>query len=303
MRRGYTLIEIIMTVAITGILSVGMFKAFEAITARTEKAKALTTLSLDSQSALDHLSVLLYHRIPVTVQEKASDGTWQALDDEEGDFRVLEWYGTASESHQNGNYSAFIDLADSNRSSHTLLSPDTLIENVRTDMRNKWNDPAFTLNDLGLVFSGTFDEGSLRDDGAPYRLDNASSATQLILSNPQSPMRIYEKYYLIDSAYAVALGSQIDHTAQCIRDLNLPAGVIDTTLFVFYGYRPWKTGGLHFCADPDNPDPDGKAAVLSLDVDDFRASDIDNLIRLKLNMKRNLRGNNPLRVSKQKVVF
>lgn len=303
MRRGYTLIEIIITVAITGILSVGMFKAFEAVTARAEKAKALTTLSLDSQSALDHLGVLLYHRVPITVQEKASDGTWGALDDEESDFQVLEWYGAASESQLSGHYSGFIDIADSNRSTHTLVSPDTILQNVRTALRTKWNDPALDLADLGLIFSGTFDEGSLRDDGTPYTLNNSSTDSNLVISNPQSPMRIYEKYYLIDSAYAVAPGSAIDTDAQCIRDLNLSSGAVGTTLFLFYDYRPWKTGGKHFCADPDNPDPNGKASVLSLDVDDFRATDIDNLIRLKINMRRDLRGGNPLRISKQKVVF
>jgi len=66
MRRAYTLIEIILTVAIAGILSMGMFKALEAIALRSEKAKALSTLSIDSQSALDQISSLLYNRIPLS---------------------------------------------------------------------------------------------------------------------------------------------------------------------------------------------------------------------------------------------
>ncbi len=39
MRRAYTLIEIILTVAIAGILSMGMFKALEAIALRSERPK------------------------------------------------------------------------------------------------------------------------------------------------------------------------------------------------------------------------------------------------------------------------
>lgn len=305
MRKAYTLIEIIITVAITGILSVGMFKAFEAVTLRSEKAKILTTLSIDSQSALDQLSTLLYNRIPISVREKASDGSWNPLDDDETDFRAIEWYGTASESHLLQYYSGFVDIVDSNNSTHTLVSPDTDLENVRNAMRIKWDNAGLDLSDMGLIFSGTFDEGAMRNDTtlSPYEIDNASTGSSIIISNPQSPMRIYEKYSLVDSAYAVALGSAIDKDADCIRDLNISDTAINNTLLLFYDYRPWKTGGKHFCADTENPDTTGKAAVLGTNVDDFRVTEIDSILRLKINMKRDIRGGNPVRISKQKAVF
>lgn len=300
MRRGYTLIEIIITVAITGILSVGMFKAFEAITLRSEKAKILTTLSIDSQSALDQLSLLLYNRVPTTLKEEDNaTGIWSPLNDDDTNFAAIEWYGTANESYNLKDYSGFVDIFDSNNSTHTLISPDTHLPNVLTSFRAKWNN-SLNLSDMALIFSGTFDDG---DDGYPYSIDNTSTASTIIITNPRSPMNIYEKYYLVDSAYAVALGSHINTNAQCIKDLNISSTEIDTTLFLFYDYRPWKTGGKHYCADLTNPDTTGKASVLTMNTNDFRVSNIDNIIRIKLNMYRALKGGNPTRLSKQKVVF
>lgn len=301
MRRGYTLIEIIITVAITGILSVGMFKAFEAITTRSEKAKILTTLSIDSQTALDQLSLLLYNRVPVTLKEEDASGNWNLLDDNDTNFVAIEWYGTASESYNLKDYSGFVDIFDSYNSTHTLMSPDTNMENVLTSFRAKWNN-SLNLSDMALIFSGTFDDG---DDGYPYTIDDASSGSNIIISNPRSPMNFYEKYYLVDSAYAVARGVNIKQDAQCIKDLdlNISSTMMDNTLFLFYDYRPWKTSGKHYCADLTNPDITGKASVLTMNANDFRASNIDNIIRIKLNMYRALNGGNPTRISKQKVVF
>jgi len=293
MRRGYTLIEIIITVAITGILSVGMFKAFEAITLRSEKAKILATLSIDSQSALDQISILLYNRSPMSVKgfNKNDPLINRPLLSDAVDKTIIEWYGLASESYTAGDYSGFVDM---NRSlKPTLYTPNTNLSAVLTTEQAKWG-PAFTLADMGLIFASFSDGG----ESYTYTMTNSLPDT-ITLTNPQAVMNISEKYYLIDSAYAIARGADIDQSAPCITALGLSTSALDNTLLLFYDYRPWNTQS--FCADSVNQT--GQVTILSTNVNAFRARVIDGSIRLTVDTNRTVRGGNPVRLSKQKVVF
>jgi prepilin-type N-terminal cleavage/methylation domain-containing protein len=301
MRRGYTLIEIIITVAITGILSIGMFKAFEAITIRSEKAKVFSALSIDSQSAMDQTSLLLYDRIPASVKEKAIDGTWHPLDADDNGFLALEWWGIASESYQNSAYSGFVDMynTDTNKSNLTLVTPQTSKTAIEGNQSAKWNTSAAAVwNNIALVFSQTFDEGGV----AAYPITMNTGIDNKIVFTGTPPDTIYEKYNLVDSAYAIARGENIDQSAPCITALGKIEDM-NNTLFLFYDYRPWKTGNKTFCADKDNPDLTGKATVLTTNINDFRASSQGGTVRLKMNMYRVIKAGNPVRLSKQKVVF
>lgn len=293
MRRGYTLIEIIITIAITGILSVGMFKAFEAITLRSEKAKILSTLSIDSQSALDQISILLYNRSPMSVKgfNKNDPLISRPLLSDAVDKTIIEWYGLASESYLAGDYSGFVDM---NRSlKPTLYSPNTDLSAVLATEQAKWG-PAFTLADMGLIFA------SFSDGGESYTYTVANNLVNTItLTNPQAVMSISEKYNLVDSAYAVSRGADIDQTAPCIAALGMSASALNDTLLLFYDYRPWNTQS--FCADTLNQA--GKVTVLATAVNAFRARSIDGSIRLSIDTNRTVRGGNPVRLSKQKVVF
>src|SRR3989338_6765487 len=159
MRRGYTLIEIIITVAITGILSVGMFKAFEAITLRSEKAKILTTLSIDSQSALDQISILLYNRSPMSVEGCDTAGNCESLEANDYNKTTLKWLGLASESYDAGAYSAFVDMERSDFVTATLYSPQTTKTSIETNQSAKWGAFSWANHAIALVFSGSFDEG------------------------------------------------------------------------------------------------------------------------------------------------
>lgn len=297
MRRGYTLIEIIITVAITGILSVGMFKAFEAITLRSEKAKILTTLSIDSQSALDQITILLYNRVPMSVQGCDNAGHCEPLDGTLYIKTMLTWYGTASESYEAGDYSSFVDMNRSDYATKTLYTLNTNLSTVLTTEQDKWG-PSFSLSDMGLIFSGFSDKG----DNYTYTIANPAP-NAIIITNPQIDMNISEKYNLVDSAYTVARGADIDKTAPCITALNLSATTLDNTLFLFYDYRPWKTPAESFCADTVNPDINSKVTVLATQVNAFRAQTINGTIRLSVDTNRTVRGGNPVRLSKQKVVF
>jgi len=74
MKKGFTLIEMIFVVVISGVLSIGAFKAFEALYVRSAKAKAVSELSMGSQIVLDQLSALLYNRVPNSVIGTGTDG-------------------------------------------------------------------------------------------------------------------------------------------------------------------------------------------------------------------------------------
>lgn len=291
MRRAFTLIEIIITIAITGILSVGMFKAFEAITLRSEKAKILSTLSIDSQTALDQISILLYNRAPMSVNGYTLGDATRTPLSTATDKKIIEWLGLASESYLAGDYSGFVDM---NRSVNpTLYTPETTKTAIENTQSAKWGSFNWANNNLALVFSGTFDEGVSTVYPITMTTDNAITFSGAI------PTTIYEKYNLVDTAYAVARGSDIDKTATCITALGISSTAIDNTLFLFYDYRPWK--GESFCAD--NTNKAGKVSILATQVNAFRAQTINGTIRLTIDTNRTVRGGNPVRLSKQKVVF
>lgn len=277
MRRAYTLIEIIITIAITGILAIGMFKALQAITLRSEKAKALSTLSLDSQSALDQVGALLYNRAPMFLKACTTASDCVVFDETTTNKTIIQWYGLASESYFAGDYSGFADM---NRSvKPNLYTPDTDLTKVLVSEQNKWG-ASFTLADMALTFSGSFDEGN------PNEYNITASAINTITINGTAPSTIYEKYNLIDSAYAVTRKQD----TVCANT----AGFTNDTLLLFYNYRPWK--GQTFC--------DGDVTILASDTTAFRAQILNGTIRLSLDMNRSIRGSStPVHLSKQKVVF
>ncbi len=297
MRRGYTLIEIIITIAITGILSVGMFKAFEAITLRSEKAKILSSLSIDSQSALDQLSLLMYDRAPMSVQGCDITGNCESLDGSLYTKNILKWYGTASESYQAGNYSGFVDMVPSISSKPTLQSPDTNLSKVLKTEQDKW-DNTFSIANMGLVFSGTFEDGI---SPTPNLFKSTDDKIEFLSTTNIST--IYEKYYLVDSAYAVMRGEHLpNQTATCIKNLGLKD--INNTLFLFYNYRPWKTTSESFCADITANNPLGQVSILATSVNAFVAHQVNGTIRLGLDMNQTVgKTGSTVRLSKQKIVF
>ncbi|WP_201352405.1 type II secretion system protein [Hydrogenimonas urashimensis] len=311
MRRAFTLIEIIMVIVITGILAIGTFKALNALFIRSVKARAVTELSLNTQAVLDQLSMLLYNRIPASViGYDPSDGSVQPLGSILSAKPVLEWLGTAEEALTFRKYSGFIDMNRSSYATRTLFSPDSdgFALNRSEQLKFGHSEDIYGKDLIRLVFAGTFDEGDVAA-GDPVnafawhggRADGIFAIRmrqngEIVLSG--SPAYIYEKYYLADSAYAVARAKEIDKNAACIK--NLPTKVADETLLLFYDYRPWK--GESFCADPKGAQA-GKVTVLAEDVSGFRAETVNRTIRLGIDMLRAVRGASPVHISKQKVVF
>lgn len=302
MRRGVTLIELIVTLVVASILSIGMFTAMKTVALQSQKAKARTIHSLDTQSALDQIASLLYHRIPATAIGY-NGTTYASLDnlDSITNAHTLEWVGYFHEALLMEQMSGFVDMADSNVTLNRLSTPDMSLA-ILTSLNQKW--PGLNITDTGLVFAGTFDLGGARMGwhGAGDRSDieDIASIQNGSLNLATDSEWIYEKFYLADSAYAVArLGDVFDSNAACIQPLHVRDA--NNTLVLFYDFRPWK--GETFCAD-NNGNPEGNATILAENITAFRAQMIGYTIRLSIEAQEYIGGDaRPVRISKQKVVF
>ncbi len=308
MRRAFTLIEIIVVISITGILAVGTFKALEALFVRSVKAKAVTELSLSSQALLNQLGVLLSARVPGSaIGYDPADGSFDSIENLLASKPVFEWLGSAEESMKRGEYSGFIDLNASDPVANLLFSPDSDGFKIDASIKLKFSTSAdvFATDLVRLVFAGSYDSGTQsgaggfgwHGSGADAIFDVSFSSDGNITLNASPPF-VYEKYYLVDTAYAVARGADIDISASCIAALGVP--VANNSLFLFYDYRPWR--GESFCADPGGSAA-GTATLIGEDVAGFRVESVNGVLRLSVDIVRPIRGSTPVHISKQKGVF
>ena len=303
MRRGTTLIELIFVIVIISFLAAGSFKAIQAILVREYKAKQQTNLSLESQIVVNQISNYLRERIVYsTIGYNPSDGSFDYIGDLTDSKPVLEWIGRDSDDYLDKKYSGFFDMAK--KYGNKVTSCDT-------------NGSAIDTNKTALIFSGSFDRsqsdsgdinssfgwhGSDRNDTFDIIIhSNEQSNDQNISINNPTPKFLYEKYFLVNSAYAIARGADIDQDADCITNLNLKARDINNTLFLFSNYRPWN--GETFCADKQGSSKDGNVSVLMQNVDGFQFREVDYTIRILLDINKSIRGANPIHFSKMKVVF
>ena len=295
MRRGFTLVELIFVLVVMAILSAGTFKAIEIIYIRSAQARALTDLSLQSQIVLDQLSILLYNRIPNSVIGYTSGGTCEPISELTTARPILEWLGTMDDELLAGDYDGFVDMNGSDKATFTLATPDN----------NLSTNPEFN-----LIFAGAFDGGSediaacsgafgWHGAASDLSFDITMGTDTITITDTPKPSFIYEKYYLTQTAYAVARGADIDLTSSCITDLNVSANA--NTLFLFYDYRPYATPSETFCGEAGGS---GEATILAQDVSAFSAQEVNDIIRLSIDMQRDVRGRTcGVHVSKQKAVF
>ncbi|MDX1810173.1 MAG: prepilin-type N-terminal cleavage/methylation domain-containing protein [Sulfurospirillaceae bacterium] len=314
MKKAFTLIEAIITIVIIGILSAGTFVAMKHLYVKAAKSKAFSDLSSDSQIIADQVSSLLYQRVPSSVIGYKSDGTYGSIYNLGSTYNIIEWIGLSSEGLKAGYYSGFVDLNASNKNTLQIASYDINTTGLNNILAKKFTGG--NLNDLALVFAGSFDDGSLslandfnnsfgwHSSGAHHHLVfdvtlNTNDIT-LIPDASSTNIVIYEKYYLVDSAYAIARGKDIDLNATCITDLNQSDN--SDTLFLFYDYRPWKN--QTFCADPKGNGQSGSVSILSKHVTGFQAGLINGNLKFNLTLEKHIRGSdNNVSISKQKVVF
>lgn len=311
MRRthAFTLIEVIVTIVILGVLSAGTFVSLEHLYLRSAKSKALNELSMVSQISLDQLSAMLYERVPSSViGYNPTINTFQSIYAVDTNFTILEWIGTASEAHKLRAYSGFADIQASLKPKLSSIGVNTSL--LTLTQGQKFQDG--NISKLGLMFAGSLDDGALyysNEFNTTFGWHGNHTSTQIydfsllndgnISFTSTTPAEIYEKYYLLDSAYAVARGADVN-ASLCP---TLQASTNEDTLFLFYNYRPWK--GETFCADTGSFGlKSGNVTVLTPQVSGFQAGVINGTIYLNLTMNKVIRGSeNNVTISKQKAVY
>jgi len=324
-KKGFTLIEMIMVIVIAGILSIGTFISLKHIYLRAAKSKAINELSQTSTQVSAQIASLLHDRVPSSVigYDVVKKEFYPVTD--VSDASILEWISTAREAFLHRDYSGFVDMNDSVATSDMLKSPDTDVNAISQTIQKKFDTTLDIYdNDLvGIVFAGAFDNGNLilSDDfndsfgwhgnstNAIYNIKSTSSGDELYLKS--HPNEIYEKYYLVDSAYAIARGEDLDRNtieSNCHYDLSFikDEGDFNNTLFLFYNYRPWKKET--FCGDPNlfgTESKEGNVTVLATNVAGFRVNVVNSGLQFSITFKKDISSDkkHTVTVSKQKVVF
>lgn len=318
MKKGVTLIEVIMTISIAGILMVGTSELLNSMAQSSQRAKTLTNLSLDTQTALSQISSLLYYRVPNSVIGYDGVLNFEPIENlTNNNKKILEWFGVPKEAifqkmsaSNDIMLSNFIDMAASDFSTKTLISPLSNFTKVSNIIGKKFSGKS--IQDSAIFFAGSFDsgDGNINNFGWHgslstniYKVANSSSGTSLKISGTNQPEYIYEKFYLADTAYAVARGEDITTSATCISNLKIPNTQINNSLILFYNFRPWN--GETFCADKGSKGKkSGDATLISLNIQGIKASYENFTLRVSLDAKKDIKGSsNNVHVTKQKVIF
>ncbi len=297
MRRAFSLLEVIFTLVIISILSIGAFKAIEMLYLHSTELRIRSKLSIRSQIVLDQLSSLLYQRIPNTLIGYQPD--CQALQDANDKYQILEWLIFDESNLSRKNYIPFVDMANSDSKNHIL-------------------DTNISMEDLSLynlIFAGSFDQGSQEipackgaygwhgnDSNLSFDIAHTDS-DDINITDRVQPKYIYEKYYLSHTALGVALSKDINLSAKCIDNNLSDWDKNSNTLLLFYDYRPYKKET--FCADKnDSLDHNGSVTILAQHVSAFKAKYINGIIRISIEMNQSIRGSKAsIHLSKQKGIF
>ena len=315
-RNASTLLELIFVLVIISFLATATFKGMQAIMVRSYKAKEITKLSLESQIVVNEISNYLQYRVPYTViGYNADNGDFQYIGDivdSDKNLSILEWFGTAHEVISDGNCSEFADMAT--LTDDSFISPDTNGSNINSSTNDKFHTSGsiYDKNITNLIFAGSFDRATSdsndynnsfgwhgNDSNDSFNIKIADDGN-ITVTDTTKPKFIYEKYFLVDSAYAMARGIDIKQDASCITNLDIKSKDIDNTLFLFSNYRPWK--GETFCADKSGTQ-EGNASILLQNVAGFNFQEMDYTIRIYLDINKTIRGASPIHFSKMKVVF
>ena len=302
MRRGFTMVELIMTIVIMSILAGGAYVSLAKLFTRSAQSKAVSDLSFDSVLISHQIAALLSQRVPSTViGYDPVQNKFESVYTISDSYPVLEWIANDYEGFQSGMYSSFIDLDRSDRDQNMLYSPDTDIN----------------ATNRAVIFAGAFDEGDITYDPTDFQnafgwhennsskifeLNSTSTGPNLYLKT--RPPVVYEKYTLVKTAYTIARHGDIKQDATCIQDLGLSGTIGDNTLFLFYDYQPWK--GETFCADPNGTRKEGNVTILSTEVSGFSTDFVNDNLQFSITLGRVIKKPGKdfnVTISKQKVIY
>ena len=288
MRRGFSMIELIMTIVLMGILAGGTYISLSKLYTKKNKAKAISELSFDSTRISNQIAALLSYRIPSSViGYDMSHEKFESIYNMSQTYGVLEWISQDFENYRAKNYSGFIDFDASDANTNMLFSLDTNISKIPDD---------------ALIFAGSFDEGEEYSDdfnesfgwhghNASKIFSIASASHDENITLDVKPDTIYEKYYLASSAFAIARAEDVNAT--CRQGLTTK----DDTLLLYYNYKPWK--GETFCDDAN-------ITILTNEASGFELDFVNGNLQFNLTLERQIRktGKNlVVKISKEKVVF
>ena len=320
-KKSFTLIEAIFVIVILSLIITGGMMIAGKIYKRNLLVSNSLKLQFDTEQTIDKLANMLYYRIPLSaIGYNPKTGDFKYLENIENDenYTVFEWIGESFDIEKGVNFSGFADLYASKKP--ILKALDFNASFINETLQNKFNTSENFKNLVGIIFAGSFDrgdEGILSDYNNSFGwhgnradfvflindYDQVGNDTNLSLTNYDGSeinnTRIYEKFYLADSAYAVARGEDINTSATCIKNLNIPNDEINNTLFLFYDYRPWKDET--FCADTSGNGA-GKVEILSKNIAGFNIKSINSHLEIFFNAV-SKKGDIIVKVSKQKVVF
>ena len=325
-KKSFTMIELIFVIIILSLIATGSFKAIQMLYERYYQANTITKFSITSQNVLDQMGINLYYRIPNTaIGYSPSDGDFKKLDEvNDSKYKIFEWISGAFDAKHrtitNGisyGYSNFIDLEASNSNTLTLVAKDFNITDINQTLNNVFDNSNDLNQTVGIIFAGSIDTGDIENDynnsygwhGYKHKkiflvnkFTQDNNDSNLTMNDDIKGNRIYAKYYLPASAYAIARGADINKSASCLNGLN----VDNNTLLFFYNYRPWNNET--FCADPhqDNSETkEGNVSILAKDVTSFIVKAVNYHLELKIQLSKPMyRGSDRnITITKQKVVF
>ena len=313
MKKSFTLIEVIFVTVILSIITLVGIRIVGELYKRDYLVKQISKFEFLSQQTADILSERLYNRIPLTViGYNPSSHDFKYIGDigSDDNYTVFEWISDSFDAKKELNLSGFIDLYDSKKP--ILYARDFHKDFIQNVEQNKF-DTSKKLEDLtAVIFAGSFDRGeeaSLDDYNNSfgwhgnkhkyvYRIDEINqSGNDANISLKDDANRIYEKFYLVDGAYAIALKRDLNKSAwKCSNSWD---NFKKNDLLLFYNYRPWD--GDTFCAD-NNGTPEGNVTLLLNNVNGFKITSVNSHLVLLINLKSSKADIN-ISVSKQKVAF
>ncbi len=299
-RFGFSMVELIIVIVVLAILTSGAYISLKKLYIKVATSKAINDLSLSSTVIANQISSLLSYRVPSSVIGYDSNkSVFESIYTMSAKYKILEWISIDFESFRDKKFSGFVDLDRSDKTTLMLYSPDTNITKIDTNIS-------------AIIFSGAFDNGIIYGNdfnnsfgwhgnsaNEVFQIDSVSKDENITLIS--TPSTIYEKYYLVNSAYAIAKISDINDSAICIEELNIDAK--DNVLFLFYDYKPWKAET--FCADPNGSNKKGKVTVLSDEVSGFEIDFLDGMLQFNITLTRSIPkgSDNFIQISKQKAIF
>ncbi len=316
-KKSFTLIEIIFVIVILSIIITGGLLIAGKIYKRNFIASKYLELSFSTEQTIDKLANMLYYRVPLSaIGYNQQSGEYKYLGDisDDDNFTIFEWIGYCQDIYKDTNFSGFADLYSSKKP--VLKALDFNASFINEVIENKFHTDKNFKDLIGVIFAGSFDrgeEGAVEDYNNSfgwhggnadlvYIIDDYNQSgndTNLSLKNSDgseiSHARIYEKFYLADSAYAIALKKDLSADKWNCSDYNF-SKLKKGDMLLFYDYRPWK--GDTFCGDGGS----GKVEILNKNIAGFYIKAVNSHLEIFIRSVYK-RGGIEVKVSKQKVVF